>query len=223
MAKRNVVFATEITFFCGGFDLNLMVDYVFGLPMMGWARHSPTMVQRTSRLPRAERPSEETILHENELALDRAKPSKDPEADRLSWEKATSEFINFTMLGPYYGLENLPRISACSPRLLNRFGILERHGGASEASVRNIDDGKARQHNEDSANTAMHRPADLDLLASMGRRIAEKFPNCPLAGFPSDFKGAYRQVTAGLIHCRLQILRSFLGTLISIMSFSSWL
>ena len=62
--------------------------------------------------------------------------------------------------------------------------------------MRNIDDGKARGHNEDSANTATHRPADLDLLGSLSRRIAEAFPSRPLAGFPSDFKGAYRQVTA---------------------------
>ena len=196
VAKRNAVFMTEVTFLCGGLDLNLMVDYVFGLPMMGWARHSPTMVQRTTRPPRAEKPSEEDILKENQVALQRAKPSKDPEADRLSWDKTKSEFKNSTMLGPYYDLDTIPRTHRGTPRLLNRFGILERHGGASEASVRNIDDGKARGHNEDSANTATHRPADLDLIASLSRRVAERFPNCPMAGFPSDFKGAYRQVTA---------------------------
>ena len=163
---------------------------------MGWARHTPTMVQRTTRPPRAEKPSEEDIIKEHQVPLQRAKPSKDPEADRLSWDRTKSEFKNSTMLGPYYSMDTIPRTHRGTFRLLNRFGILERHGGASEASVRNIDDGKARGHNEDSANTATHRPADLDLIASLSRRVAERFPNCPMAGFPSDFKGAYRQVTA---------------------------
>ena len=80
------------------------------------------------------------------------------------------------------------------PRLLNRFGILEMHGGPTVESCKVIDDGKARGHNADSANTATHRPADLDLLASLARVVAEIFPLMPTAGFPSDFKSAYRQV-----------------------------
>ena len=154
------------------------------------------MVQRTSRPPRAERPSNEDIVKENQVALQRAKPSSDPVADKLSWEKTKSEFSNATMLGPFYSEEELPMIPGRVPRFMNRFGISERHGGAEEAPVRNIDDGKARGHNDDSANTATHRPADLDLLGSLSRRIAEAFPEQPLSGFPSDFKGAYRQVTA---------------------------
>ena len=196
VARRNVAFMTEVTFICGGLDTNLMVDYVFGLPMMGWARHSPTMVQRTTRPPRAVRPSEDEVLAHNEVVLERAKPSKDQEADKLSWDKSKAEFKSSTMLGPYYEFDEIPRTHRGTPRLLNRFGILERHGGATEASVRNIDDAKARGHNDESANTATHRPADLDLLASISRRVAERFPNCPMAGFPSDFKSAYRQVTA---------------------------
>ena len=70
------------------------------------------------------------------------------------------------------------------------------HGGATEESCRVIDDGKARGHNADSANTAAHRPADLDLLVAMCRAIAERFEGEPIGGFPSDFKSAYRQVTS---------------------------
>ena len=88
------------------------------------------------------------------------------------------------MLGPFYALEDLPGVPAAIPRLLNRFGILEKHGGATEASVRNIDDGKARGHNDDSANTATHRPADLDLVGALRRSIAELHPDSPLSGFP---------------------------------------
>ena len=78
-----------------------MVDYCFGLPMLGWARHSPTMVQRTSVPPRAERPSREAIAAEHALALERAKPSRDHEADENSWSKSEKELTEHTMLGPY--------------------------------------------------------------------------------------------------------------------------
>ena len=39
-------------------------------------------------------------------------------------------------------------------------------------------------------------------MSSLGRTVAEVFPEEPISGFPSDFKGAYRQVTA----CPLQAL-----------------
>ena len=42
--------------------------------------------------------------------------------------------------------------------------------------------------------TATHCPADLDLVAALARVVAETFPLMPIAGFPSDFKSAYRQV-----------------------------
>ena len=50
VAKRNFAFMREVTYLCQGFDFNLVIDYVFGLPMLGWARHSPIMLQRQSEL-----------------------------------------------------------------------------------------------------------------------------------------------------------------------------
>ena len=195
--KRNVAFMREVTFLCLGLDANLMIDFVFGLPMMGWARHSPIMTQRESSYPRANRPSAKEIAEENRIALERAKPSKNPKMDSLAWEKTKAEFVKETMKGPYYSLCDLPAYDPESydvPRLLNRVGILEQHGGAAEESCRVIDDGKARGHNADSANTATHRPADLDLVAALARMVSSIFPSKPIAGFPSDFKSAYRQV-----------------------------
>ena len=66
----------------------------------------------------------------------------------------------------------------------------------TEESCRAIDDGKARGHNADSANTAAHRPADLDLLVAICRAVVQLFPEEPVSGFPSDFTSAYRQVTS---------------------------
>ena len=191
VAKRNIAFMREVSFICQGLDYNLMIDYVFGLPMLGWARHSPIMLQRQSQPPRAVPPSSAQIIEENKIALSKAKPSYSHALDKLAWEKTQKEFENFSMLGPFYSLDELPD---GKPRLLNRFGILEMHGGAIEESCRVIDDGRSRGHNADSANTAAHRPADLDLLAAVCRLLAFLFPNQALAGFPSDFKSAYRQV-----------------------------
>ena len=197
VARRNVVLMRELTFVCGEVDAVLMCDYVFGMPMLGWARHSPTMLQRTTRPPRAELPTPAENLVENRSALERAKPSRDHEADTLSWKKTKAEFEKQTMVGPFYAVSDLPGSPSLEDiRILNRFGILERHGGAKEQSVRNIDDGKKGNHNIDSANTATHRPADLDAVGALSRRVAERFPDQPLAGFPSDFSGAYRQATA---------------------------
>ena len=87
VAKRNVAFMREVTFIAAGLDPNLMIDYVFGLPMLGWARHSPVMVQRQSDPPRSERPSPEEIVEENKIALERAKPSRSEKLDELAWAK----------------------------------------------------------------------------------------------------------------------------------------
>lgn len=129
VAKRNISLLREVTYNCIGLDYNLVVDYVFGLPMLGWARHSPVMLQRRSESPRAEAPTRAEMMEENKIALSRAKPSYSPVLDRLAWEKTQKEFLTFSMLGPCYSLAQL---SDGDPRLLNRFGILEMHGGATE-------------------------------------------------------------------------------------------
>ena len=115
----------ELTFVCGEVDAVLMCDYVFGLPMLGWARHSPTMLQRTTRPPRAELPTPAENL-ENQIALERAKPSRDREADKLSWKKTKAEFEKQTMIGPFYSVSELPGSPSIEDiHILNRFGILD--------------------------------------------------------------------------------------------------
>ena len=210
--KRNVAFMRELIFVCPNVDSNLMVDFVFGLPMLGWARHSPVMLQRVFEQANSKRPTSGEILEENKIALERAKPSKNSNVDALAWEKTKGEFVNRTMVGPFYSLDELPCDDLSSdtpPRLLNRFGILEMHGGATQESCRVIDDGKARGHNANSGNTATHRPADLDLVASLARTSVELFPSRPLSGFPSDFKGAYRQVPADPAQARDFVVASW--------------
>ena len=90
----------------------------------------------------------------------------------MAWEKTSAECKSGTALDPFYSLCDLP---PGEPRLLNRFFIRERHGGAVEDSCRNIDD--CRDHNLDSGYTASHRPADVGLMGAMSRAVADAFPH----------------------------------------------
>ena len=159
-------------------------------------------------------------LWENAVVLQRAKPSRDPVADALSWEKTKAEFSKQIMVGPFYTPQSLLFDRDTVVRFLNRFGLLERHGGAEEDSVRNIDDGKARGHNADSANTATHRPADLDAVGALSRQVAEKFPDKELSGFPSDFRGRTDSVLQ--THTRLLTLSLSPGMPSDCVLSSSW-
>ena len=71
--QRNVAFMRELSFVCRELDFVLMCDYVFGMPMMGWARHSPMLMQRVSEPPRAEKPSNAQVVEENAVAMQHAK------------------------------------------------------------------------------------------------------------------------------------------------------
>ena len=81
------------------------------------------------------------------------------------------------------------------PRLIRRFSILEQHGGAESASARVIDDCLMGGQNAFTATSACHRPCDLDMWCLL-LRIAAEFFGDSLVGSTSDFKAAYRQITA---------------------------
>ena len=88
---RNVAFMREISFICGGQDANLFIDYVSGLPMMGWARHSTTMMARISRPPRAFPASDDEVAASNKIALAKARSTGDVKLDAMAWEKTSNE------------------------------------------------------------------------------------------------------------------------------------
>ena len=81
--QRNIAFMREVRFVCCIGDFNIMLDYIFGLPMMGWARHSPFLCQKITSPPRAEKPGREQIIADNAVVLAKAKASKSPEQDLL--------------------------------------------------------------------------------------------------------------------------------------------
>ena len=123
-------------------------------------------------------------------------PAKSPELDRLSREKCREDFGSGGLVGPFYDLAAIiVLLGGVVPRLLRCFSILEQHGGAEEASCRVIDDGLAGGQNAFTGTSAYHRACDLDMWVLL-LRIAAEFFGSPLQGSTSDFKSAYRQVTA---------------------------
>ena len=188
--RRNIVFMKELDFVCGHRDPLLWADYCFGLPMLGFARHSSTMVQRLSKPPMFPM-SDEELIAANNLCLSRVGPSGNPKLDMMAWDKTCIEFSVGSLLGPFYSLNELPKGRY---RLLPRFAILERHGNATEDSCRVIDDCKLPGLNLESGTTSAHRPLDLDAWCAMIRLVALRFGLFALMAFASDFKSAYRQV-----------------------------
>ena len=90
---RNITFMVECSFLTGRNDCHLFVDYVFGLPMYGWARHSSTLMQRFSRPPMP-RWSDDEIETANAKVLTRVRSTGDPDLDRMAWDKLETEFTN---------------------------------------------------------------------------------------------------------------------------------
>ena len=125
----------------------------------------------------------------NNKVLSSVSSTGDVKLDAASWEKSQKEFNVKTLLGPYLPSE-LPE----DARLLPRRPIWECHGGNTEASCRNIDDGLMGGQNGAVGLSAVHRPCTVDTLVAGGRRVSERFPRDKLSGYTSDFGGAYRQV-----------------------------
>ena len=192
IAPKNIAFMRELDFVLGRRDPNILIDLCSGLPMEGWARHSPTMTQRVSRPPAPIVSDRQVLAEHNAMVLSQVRPSKDPEADLLTWAKCIDEVNASMALGPFASLDDLP---FRNPRILKRVPILERHGGATESKVRLIDDAKMGGQNECAGTSSCHIPCNLDSWASMLRLIGEAFPE-PLLAFCSDFKAAYKQIPA---------------------------
>ena len=191
----------ELNWLMGCRDPNIVIDLCTGLPMAGWARHSTTLVQKKSvGFDVADDPAE--LAKHNAKMVARVGTTGDAKLDEAAWQKSVDEFADGSMLGPFESLDELP---VENPRVLPRFPIWERNGGAVEWKVRAIDDCKLGGQNERSGTTSAHRPADLDYWVMLMRVLAA---NClvPLMAFTSDFKSAYRQVTSCPNQARMFVL-----------------
>ena len=109
----------------------------------------------------------------------------------LAWSKWQEEFDSGGLLGPWGSLSAIPfQFLKLSQRFVNH----EQHGG-QEAIVRCIDNALIGCQDGYSAITAARRPCDLDTWVALCRVVGSKFLE-PLSAITSDFKIAYRQVTA---------------------------
>ena len=135
LSKKNLVFMREISFVVGCPDYSALLELVRGLPMAGWARHCPSLVQRFSIVPVAIDSSLDNVDVHNENVLKSVRSSGDEGADRLAWSKCLVEFATGGLLGPWKSIQDIPYKLF---RLLQRFVIHEQHGG-QEATVRCID------------------------------------------------------------------------------------
>ena len=172
--------------------------------MAGWARHCPSLVQRLSTVPVSIDSSLDNVDVHNENVLKSVRSSGDEGADRLAWSKCLVEFASGGLLGPWKSIKDIPYMLF---RLLQRFVIHEQHGG-QEATVRCIDNCLLGGQNRFTGTTAAHRPCDLDTWVAFCRLVASKFLE-PLSAITSDFKTAYRQVTADPSQAQLFVVAMY--------------
>ena len=147
------------------------------------------MMQRATRPPMPVNKDNDERMKTNAKVLRKVRPSGDPAVDALAWEKSVKEFEVGSLVGPFDNIDDMP---VSEVRLVQRFPLAEQHG-ESEPTVRNIDN--CILQNVHAGTTAAHRPCDIDMWVVCPRIVGARFPEALLA-CTSDFKTAYRQVTA---------------------------
>ena len=201
LSGKNLALLRELNFVVRSLDFNIVVDLVWGLPMAGWARHCPSLVQRLSKLPEPLELSLDNVHDHNLSVLRSVRSTGDRASDELAWSKCEVEFASGGLLGPWYSLSEIPWADF---RLLQRFVIPEQHGG-QEPTVRCIDNALLGGQNAFTATTACHRPCDLDTWAAFLRVVASKCM-VEISAITSDFKSAYRQVTSDPLQANLFVI-----------------
>ena len=171
-------------------DALIMLDLVHGLPMVGWARHSPTLFQKQSEAPLPSMSAAE-LARQNKFMMTKVEPTGDAELDEAGWLETKAEFDNGTLLGPFDSTADIP---VKNVQLLPRFSIRERNGRI-HWKVRMVDDCTVGKQNASAGTSAAHRPADLDYWVVLLRAVAVEWPE-RLSAFTLDFKAAYRQLAA---------------------------
>ena len=131
LKDRRVGFMREVSWASGYPDPTIMIGLVLGLPALGWACRAPLMqVRFAPPLVQVAELSEKLDEH-NRYILGRIIPSTDIELDKAAWAKSMTEVDKNFVVGPYRHIDQIP---GGPIRLLRRFAIWEKHGGATEAS-----------------------------------------------------------------------------------------
>ena len=209
---RNCAFMREISWISAFPDLNFLPHYLFGFDTVGWAMHSPTAVPRVKKPIRPISEIWDGLTEHNESIMRRVKSTGDDKLDHASWMKSEAEFLSGSLKGPFYSLVDIAEalsIPVTWLRLLLRFPIWEQHGGAEDATCRNIDNGLQGGQNDFIGLQFTTRPADIDAIMALVRAVMEYFPGVNLRGTTSDFKSAYRQASANPLQAMFWIVAMF--------------
>ena len=110
LLKRNVRFMVEVNYILDYDDHDLFLDLVFGLPMMGWARHSPVLIQRVSPTPCSLDEHDIDLDSHNISILQSIGPSKSKELDNMAWAKCLEDFSGGGLVGPFESLESVVHV-----------------------------------------------------------------------------------------------------------------
>lgn len=92
LAVRKVLFMVELNYLAGYADHDLFCDLTVGLPMMGWARRSPVLIQRESSSPAPLDQHDVGLGEHNQDMIDPIRPATSPEQGSVAWEKREEDF-----------------------------------------------------------------------------------------------------------------------------------
>ena len=123
----------------------------------------------------------------NSKMLAQVGPSGDDELDRQSWAKREQEIATGAVRGPF----RVSDVSLSEIAIHPSFAVWER-AASGGWKARNIDNMKASEGNDTVETTEAYTPDDLDRVRAVVRLETEMWTTDAIAGFKSDYRGAFR-------------------------------
>ena len=102
LSKRKVMLMMEFNYIINYEDHEMFCDLIFGLPMLGWARHYPVSIQRTSQDPLPLELHDDSLKEHNESIVRSLGLVKSPEQDAMARDKCLVDFSSGGLVGPFY-------------------------------------------------------------------------------------------------------------------------
>ena len=99
LSKKKLALLRELNFVVRCPDYSAVLDLVWGLPMAGWARHCPNLVQRMSKPPEPLDASLDGVAEHNMKVLASVRSTGSKEAGELAWSKCQKEFDTKGLMG----------------------------------------------------------------------------------------------------------------------------